>query len=85
MTHAGIVYWSNEDDCYVGLCPSLFHGGVHGRSEKRVRAELDKVIRMVEKMDAGAGRKKRTATRRSVATRVRGNLRRRTRLRKRRR
>jgi hypothetical protein len=25
-----IVYWSDEDRCYIGQCPELFFGGVHG-------------------------------------------------------
>jgi hypothetical protein len=45
MSHAPVVYWSDEDNCYIGLCPSLFYGGVHGSNEKRVRAHLDRVIR----------------------------------------
>ena len=28
-----IVYWSGEDDCYIGQCPALFGGGVHGHDE----------------------------------------------------
>lgn len=43
--HQGIVYWSDRDGCYVGQCPSLFLGGVHGMNEKRVRAQLERVIR----------------------------------------
>lgn len=25
-----IVYWSDKDRCYIGRCPELFLGGVHG-------------------------------------------------------
>ena len=25
-----IVEWSDEDGCYVGTCPGLMLGGVHG-------------------------------------------------------
>ena len=35
-----IVEWSSEDQCYVGRCPSLFHGGCHGDDEQAVFAEL---------------------------------------------
>ena len=35
-----IVEWSEEDQCYVGSCPGLFHGGCHGSDEKQVFAEL---------------------------------------------
>ena len=34
------VEWSDEDQCFVGRCPSLFGGGVHGNEEARVYAEL---------------------------------------------
>ena len=39
-----IVEWSEEDGCYVGRCPELMLGGVHGRDEKKVFAELCQVI-----------------------------------------
>lgn len=35
-----IVEWSDEDECYVGTCPGLFFGGVHGDDEKNVYADL---------------------------------------------
>lgn len=39
-----IVEWSEEDGCYVGRCPELMLGGVHGKDEKKVFAELCEVI-----------------------------------------
>ena len=39
-----IVEWSDEDRCYVGRCPELMLGGVHGKNEKQVFAELCEVI-----------------------------------------
>jgi predicted HicB family RNase H-like nuclease len=39
-----IVEWSSEDGCYVGRCPELMFGGVHGKDEKKVFAELCEVI-----------------------------------------
>lgn len=39
-----IVRWSSEDGCYVGTCPGLFHGGVHGPDESQVYAELCEVV-----------------------------------------
>jgi predicted RNase H-like HicB family nuclease len=39
-----IVEWSEEDQCYVGRCPELMLGGVHGRNEQKVFAELCEVI-----------------------------------------
>jgi len=35
-----IVEWSNEDGCYVGTCPGLMLGGVHGDDETKVYREL---------------------------------------------
>ena len=39
-----LVEWSDEDDCYVGRCPELMLGGVHGKNEKKVFAQLCQVI-----------------------------------------
>ncbi|MFH1762046.1 MAG: toxin-antitoxin system HicB family antitoxin, partial [bacterium] len=35
-----IVEWSDEDKCFVGTCPGLFFGGVHGNNEKKVYSDL---------------------------------------------
>lgn len=35
-----IVEWSEEDGCFVGRCPELMLGGIHGADERRVFAEL---------------------------------------------
>ncbi len=34
------VEWSDEDQCFIGRCPSLFGGGVHGDDEAKVYREL---------------------------------------------
>ena len=39
-----IVEWSNEDRCYVGTCPGLMLGGIHGRDESKVYAELCEAV-----------------------------------------
>lgn len=39
-----IVEWSQEDQCYIGTCPGLMMGGVHGKSEAKVYVELCKVV-----------------------------------------
>lgn len=39
-----IVQWSNEDGCYVGSCPGLLRGGVHGEDEAVVYRELCEVV-----------------------------------------
>lgn len=35
-----LVEWSDEDQCYIGRIPGLTLGGVHGKKEKKVYAEL---------------------------------------------
>jgi len=35
-----IVEWSEEDECYVGSCPGLMRGGIHGDDEAKVYREL---------------------------------------------
>lgn len=48
-----LVEWSEEDRCYVGTCPGLMSGGVHGASESKVFKELcqavDEWIKIYEK------------------------------------
>jgi len=39
-----IVEWSDEDQCYVGSCPGLMLGGVHGDDEAQVYAELCQAV-----------------------------------------
>jgi len=39
-----IVEWSEEDQCYVGTCPSLIYGGCHGDNEAKVYKELCKIV-----------------------------------------
>jgi predicted HicB family RNase H-like nuclease len=39
-----IVEWSEEDQCYVGTCPGLMVGGVHGKNEALVYKNLCKVV-----------------------------------------
>ncbi len=38
--YAKFVEWSDEDHCFIGRCPELMLGGVHGQDEARVYAEL---------------------------------------------
>jgi len=35
-----IVEWSDEDGCFVGRCPELMLGGVHGDDERDVFSQL---------------------------------------------
>ena len=39
-----LVEWSEEDQCYVGTCPGLMLGGVHGDDEGTVYEELCRVV-----------------------------------------
>ena len=39
-----IVEWSEEDQCYVGSCPGLMFGGVHGDDEAKVYRELCQAV-----------------------------------------
>ena len=38
--YAKFVEWSDEDRCFIGRCPELMLGGVHGANEAKVYAEL---------------------------------------------
>jgi predicted HicB family RNase H-like nuclease len=43
------VEWSDEDRCFIGWCPELMLGGVHGNDEAKVYAELcDAVEEMIQ-------------------------------------
>lgn len=47
------VEWSDEDQCFIGRCPEIMAGGVHGRDEARVYAELCQAVEeMVELIHA---------------------------------
>jgi predicted HicB family RNase H-like nuclease len=35
-----IMEWSDEDGVWIGRCPELFHGGVHGGDRLKAYAEL---------------------------------------------
>ena len=39
-----IVEWSEEDQCYVGTCPGLMLGGIHGVDEAKVYKELCQAV-----------------------------------------
>ncbi len=39
-----MVEWSEEDQCYVGVAPGLFIGGVHGKNQDKVFKELCEVV-----------------------------------------
>jgi predicted RNase H-like HicB family nuclease len=39
-----IVYWSEEDQTYIGICPGLFRGGCNGPDELVVYQELSEIV-----------------------------------------
>ncbi len=39
-----IVYWSDEDMCFIGMCPELMYGGVHGSDALNVFIELNQAV-----------------------------------------
>ena len=38
------VEWSEEDQCFIGRCPGLFGGAVHGNDEAKVYKELCQAV-----------------------------------------
>ena len=38
-----LVQWSTEDACYIGTCPGLILGGVHGDNEIEGRCCIKKM------------------------------------------
>jgi predicted HicB family RNase H-like nuclease len=38
------VEWSDEDQCFIGRCPDLFDGGVHGPDEAGVYRKLLRIV-----------------------------------------
>ncbi len=51
--YAKFVEWSDKDDCFIGRCPELMLGGVHGNDEAKVYVELCAAVEeMVELIHA---------------------------------
>ena len=42
-----VIVWSNEDNCFIGTCPELMDGGIHGPDELEVFKELSVAIEEV--------------------------------------
>lgn len=52
-----MVEWSDEDQCFIGRCPELMGGGVHGDDEVKVYAELCRAVEeMIEILHADGDR-----------------------------
>ncbi len=39
-----VVYWSEEDRCFIGMCPELMFGGIHGDDALEVFIELNQAV-----------------------------------------
>jgi predicted RNase H-like HicB family nuclease len=39
-----VVAWDEKDQCYIGRCPGLMLGGVHGDNETAVYSELCQAV-----------------------------------------
>jgi predicted HicB family RNase H-like nuclease len=50
------VEWSQEDECYIGRCPDLFGGGVHGTDEASVYKKLCETAEEWVELLEGEGR-----------------------------
>lgn len=51
-----VVAWSEEDKCFVGRCPGLFHGGCHGGDEAEVYRQLCQIAEEWVEMIDGDGK-----------------------------
>ena len=54
--YAKFVYWSDEDQCFIGCCPRLVIGGCHGDDPKAVFAELCEIVGEAVEVYAKDGR-----------------------------
>ena len=50
------VEWSDEDKCFIGRCPEMMGGGVHGQDKAKVYAELCEVVEEWIEILAGDGK-----------------------------
>lgn len=57
-----VVEWSDEDNCYVGMAPGLIIGGVHGKNETKVFADLCQAVEEVIQLLKKEGRSLPTST-----------------------
>lgn len=51
-----IVEWSDEDACYVGTCPGVIYGGIHGDDEIKVYRELCQAVSEALELYAADGK-----------------------------
>jgi len=55
--YAKFVEWSEEDECFIGRCPEIMLGGIHGRDEASVYAELCRAVEEMLRLIHGDGGK----------------------------
>ncbi len=54
--YAKVVEWSDEHQCFIGRCPEIMLGGVHGNDEAKVYAELSQAVEeMIELIHTDGG------------------------------
>ena len=51
-----VVYWTEEDRCFIGMCPELMFGGIHGDDALEVFIELDQAVDEVIQIIKDEGR-----------------------------
>jgi len=42
-----VVFWSDEDNCFIGMRPELTYGGVHGSDALEIFKELNEAVEEV--------------------------------------
>lgn len=42
-----VIYRSDEDNCFIGMCPELMYGGVHGDNAPEVFKALNLAVEEV--------------------------------------
>jgi predicted RNase H-like HicB family nuclease len=51
-----VVYWSKKDNCFIGECPELMYGGVHGDDALKVFQELNEAVDEVIEIMRNSGK-----------------------------
>jgi predicted RNase H-like HicB family nuclease len=51
-----IVYWSDEDETFIGICPEIMYGGVHGDDPVEVFKELGEAVEEIIEILKAEGR-----------------------------
>lgn len=51
-----VIYWSKKDNCFIGTCPELMYGGVHGDDALKVFKELNRAVDEVIEIMRNSGK-----------------------------